>query len=313
MQVYTVVSCPTSYTDEDVKNKCAKGSQPPEGDTIYTTPVTNKQKRITYANAYCALCNGDDDYEPWTLTAGCADAPAGTVAPNFVDTRSVGSSPSANSEAPNSASGAKSAEKVSVGLHFNPAAILGGDKAATGGFNKEIKVPTFGLGDKINKTIGSATGVFGVKLSRAKRQTKNFQKYAAKLNEILKTVKYDPVTKQFFGKYESNLLVCEFSSKLPASLKNNVRKCVPNLIAECPGNAEGTKACQGAMAVVSDKITKKVYRNKECALCNGASAENLTGCPGGVRTASSTLFTTGTKSAGGDSCSDPKVAAKFCR
>lgn len=61
-------------------------------------PVTNKNKKITYGNEYCAICNNDYAYVPWNLTAWCSQeindnltTTSSTVRPTpFVDHHAIG-------------------------------------------------------------------------------------------------------------------------------------------------------------------------------------------------------------------------------
>lgn len=232
LQIYTISSCPASYADETVKRKCGKAFEPlDEDDTVILIPATNKNKRATYANAYCALCNGDTDFEPWNLGAGCGEP------------------------------------------------------------------------------VQSAK-------ARAKREAAkpkvNFSKYNNKLDRILPTAHYNAAKKQFTATYEGKELLCEFSAKQPPHFAGYVRKCLPDLVTECAAEPEGSKKCHSHTAVVYDKSNKKPYRNRECALCNGVPADKLSGCPAGVRTGASSLFSAGSKTAGSDACSNPEIAKKFC-
>ncbi|XP_071478211.1 uncharacterized protein [Diadema antillarum] len=67
-----VVSCPSGWTDENVRSKCdvAKSQVIPDVGAI---PVMSFQS-ITYRNVYCAICNGvelGEGLRPWTLELSC--------------------------------------------------------------------------------------------------------------------------------------------------------------------------------------------------------------------------------------------------
>lgn len=307
---YTVVSCASDYADADIKAKCARALLPPdEYNTAVVTPVTNLAKRTTYANAYCALCNNENDFELWERLLGCYEAQEGDL--------TVKSAPvdNSNNQTSAAASTAKPDNSVKLNLHFDPGSVLSGNKDSNSGFNKDIKIPTFGLSSKaINKTVGSDTGLFGAKISRSKRQTSqshDYRKYTSKIEEIKKLVKYDSTYQELTAQYDGKLLVCKMSSKLPDTLKSHIRVCVPNLISECVNDS--TKVCPAYTEIVYEKKTKQAYRNKECALCNGVASTALTGCPQAVRAGASSLFTSTGKAAGDDSaCKDGSLAAKFC-
>lgn len=307
IQIYIRASCPDGYKDDEIKAKCDAASAATYDATVYVNPVTNQQKRITYANAYCAICNDDTNYERWSLLAGCGEIPESYL--KSVSTTSESTSKIAPSSTPKPDNG-----KVSVKLHFNPGAVLGGDKAADSGINKEINLPTFGLGKAINKTIGSNTGLFGVKIGRSRRDTApdiDYNKYASQVDDILKTVKYDANAQRFIANYNGKKFDCKFDFRKPND--QYLRKCVHTLISECPaGQSDANALCQSYTAVVYEKSTKKAYRNKDCALCNGVAKENTTGCPVTTRSEGSSLFSTSSKSVGDAGCSDDKVAAKFC-
>lgn len=217
-----VVSCPAAYADATVKRKCDKGLQKlDEDDTVVMLPVTNKKKRVTYANAYCALCNDDTDFELWTLGAGCGELDPKT---NGVD----------------------------------------------------------------------------------------YSKYNRKLDQILPLAHYNASVQQFTATYEGKELRCSFTAKMPHAFDVHTRKCYSNMVSTCAANAEGNRKCQEYMAIVSSKATKTPYRNRDCAICNGVPADDLTGCSLGVRTGASALFSAGSKAAGSDACSNPEIAKKFC-
>ncbi|XKL66694.1 hypothetical protein PGB90_010114 [Kerria lacca] len=322
-KVYMVVSCPSTYTDAHIKDLCAKTLYPLEEDnTIIIRPVTNKNKRVTYANAYCAICNGDSDFEPWPLTAGCGEAPPGYLTSTSTTQNSINkvqnrisdsSSPSKTTPTTTSIPD----RSIKLDIHFNPGALLGGNKSANAGINTEVKLPTLGLGGTsvIDKTIGSATGIFGINVKRNKRDSTlslDFNKYASNVGEIVKNVEFDQNLKQFIAKYNGKDFICKFGSKMPANYNDYIRKCVPNMISDCPGNSEATSRCQSYTAVVYDKSNKQPYRNKDCASCNGVPLNVTTGCPSAVRTEASSLFDVSNKDSGGMFCNDPVIAEKFC-
>ncbi len=68
-----IATCPQHYVDHNIKIRCEKSLHPiDEDDTKLIQPVTNIHRNVTYANEYCAACNGDYDYQLWNLTSYCS-------------------------------------------------------------------------------------------------------------------------------------------------------------------------------------------------------------------------------------------------
>lgn len=321
-----IQSCAPDYTNELIKQYCAKALQPLD-DTDYfkIRPAINIKKRITYANLYCALCNKDTDVQPWNLTAGCGVAPTGYINPastvnNSPENKiSIPNTPSksASSTVPSTVPNKSNNKNVKINLHFNPGAIFGNNKNANAGINEEFTLPSFGASTKIlNKTIGSQTGIFGATIGRFKRQIRrenlelNFYEYSSKTDEILKTVKYNPNVQELVGKYNGKDFICRVIASISPEIKTYSRTCVPNVIDQCPNDPEATKLCQSYTQLVYKMST--AYKNRDCAHCNGITDAELSGCPPEVREGGSSLFSVaGTGNPDSVACK-VKDSEKFC-
>ena len=83
------VTCPETWTEGDVSNKCAAALLPlTSTDVLPFIPVTNPTTNITYGNRYCAECNGDSDHQAWNEFPSCGNVadeyltPDGTIKPD---------------------------------------------------------------------------------------------------------------------------------------------------------------------------------------------------------------------------------------
>lgn len=307
-----ITTCPPEYTNQEVISKCLASTKPLEDDdNSVIRPVTNLKRRVTYGNAYCAQCNNDlDDIALWNATAKCGEAPSGYL--NSVNTennlpRNSYYTPEENelttptrSIYSSSPSGNKNSGVPPKGINIRVPFPV--DTNAETLYNVPIKIPS----------IGS----FNLQLTRQKRDSVNidFGKNAKDLDRILQNVRYDPYAKKFVSRFEGKDFICEFSSQMPKHFDLYVRKCVPNLISSCPPSAsqEIVDKCQASTAIVYQKSSKKAFKNRDCAKCNGASEISLTGCPSEFqRVAASSLFST-TDKGSSPPCNTPELKAKFC-
>lgn len=73
--LYVKAVCPESWKDAEISEKCdlALKRRLNAHNLDITTPVTSYSTNVTYANAYCALCNSDKNFEYWNVTVGCYD------------------------------------------------------------------------------------------------------------------------------------------------------------------------------------------------------------------------------------------------
>ncbi|XP_068755921.1 uncharacterized protein [Montipora capricornis] len=61
-------TCPRNWTDEIVRHKCQSGNQ---SNLFNDWPVFDRNRRITYRNVFCAMCNGAVNTTYWNLEAIC--------------------------------------------------------------------------------------------------------------------------------------------------------------------------------------------------------------------------------------------------
>ena len=77
--IHTVVGCPTTVKGENetkwpqLVQKCRRGLESGSivdvttDDVLFSIPVTSLSDNVTYANVFCALCNGVSQYEFWSV------------------------------------------------------------------------------------------------------------------------------------------------------------------------------------------------------------------------------------------------------
>ncbi|PSN47109.1 hypothetical protein C0J52_16006 [Blattella germanica] len=73
---YIVKTCPNSWTDTRIQNKCENYLETIKEEPIIGHPITSKVTKITYANYYCARCNDDlkvSTMVRWRLAVTCRD------------------------------------------------------------------------------------------------------------------------------------------------------------------------------------------------------------------------------------------------
>ena len=67
-----VTSCPQNYLIESIKSRCGYFDyESANNDLSLMTPVTNSKYKITFANSYCAMCNGIDSFNKWQVELKC--------------------------------------------------------------------------------------------------------------------------------------------------------------------------------------------------------------------------------------------------
>lgn len=291
-QIYMLTTCPTGYPNQAVASKCSASLQPLEGpDNSVIRPATNLKRRITYGNAYCALCNNDiEDVTLWNLSAKCGEAPAGY----FDSQNRISQTSENNHEFSHPVKNSKPSFQI-PSFGFNP------------GF--QVQSP-FGNNLKPNNFN---PGSF---LRRQKRQQFNvdYNKYRKELDNILENVRYDSNTNRYVSQYNGKYFVCEFASRQPEDFDIYVRYCVPNMVSSCPQyytDEETIRKCSSETAIVYEKASKQSYKNKYCAICNNIPEISLTGCPLAERVAGSSLFSTSDKGAS-PPCDTPELKKKFC-
>lgn len=102
--------------------------------------------------------------------------------------------------------------------------------------------------------------------------------YLWETNEAAKHVKYDPVTKTFRSTFNNRDYSCSYYRYMSENLRQHVRTCIPS-IAECSSAADQSvvEKCLSYTGIVYRKNV--VYKNEDCAVCNGSQRDSLKGCP----------------------------------
>lgn len=255
--------CPEKWSSQEIAFQCQQSTMSlSNGDISFVIPVTNIQTNITYGNKYCALCHGVIDYTLWSIKPSCGEMPSSLIQDKWST-----SNPSPYVRV------RRSSKPVYVSFK-----------------NREIKMDLKNLNEKIEDPVGRKTGSKFVhsllkylRRRRRKRDTKlnvDYNRYALKANEIWSVASYDARIGYFVSKYEEKNFICEVSVKLPSELKSNVRTCIPNLIEHCTNdnNVDAAQKCKTYTSIVYNRKDEKVYRNRDCAKCNNAPLEYLTGC-----------------------------------
>ncbi|XP_065217527.1 uncharacterized protein LOC135843521 [Planococcus citri] len=287
-QVYQITSCPPEYQNQAVVAKCLASPPPLDGpDNSIIRPVTNPKTRITYGNAYCALCNNDlNDVMLWNLSARCGEAPAG-----YFDSQNRIFETSENNN----------------------------EVYAPPRYAKPYSRPSFlfGLnqGNPIRFLSPTLKPPYNINYNRRKREQINidFNRNRKDLDNILENVRYDSNSRRFVSQYNGKNFICEFASVLPKELELYVRKCVTDMVSTCPpySDPEIAKKCLEETSITYEKASKTAYKNKYCAKCNDVPEISLTGCPQGERQAASSLFSTSDKGSA-PPCDTPELKKKFC-
>lgn len=75
--------CPKNYTNTIIRLKCENNTIGEKTDDVkLMKPVTDTRQNITYANEYCALCNGISDFHSWPLKFTCRQKNTGNCTTN---------------------------------------------------------------------------------------------------------------------------------------------------------------------------------------------------------------------------------------
>lgn len=99
------------------------------------------------------------------------------------------------------------------------------------------------------------------------------------IEDLWPNVRFLPAQESFLTTYKDKRFICTFDSKMPAEMVAFVRKCLPNLISECPDDDEKNELCQSYMEVVYDRYNSLAFRNQDCAECNSVPPEDASFCP----------------------------------
>lgn len=298
-KVYILTSCPAGYTNQAVVSKCLASLKPLEGpDNSVIRPATNINKRITYGNVYCAVCNNDFDITLWNLSARCGEPPAG-----YLDSSTPISTTSKPVET--------STQVLSSPKPSNPPKV----EISTTSEKPRITATTrksffpFSLGGRpTSKPTSNSNSNSFLRLKRQQPAGIDFNKYRKDINQILENVHYDSAVQRFVSQYNGKSFVCEFSSQMPKDFESNLRICVPGMVSSCPPYAdrETARKCSSNTAIVYEKILKTPYKNKYCARCNNVKESDLTGCPQAQRQSGSDIFNTANAGAT-PPCNNPEI------
>ncbi|XP_077552910.1 uncharacterized protein LOC144167552 [Haemaphysalis longicornis] len=82
--VFMVVGCPSTWTDDEVKENCEKAGS--FNDTFYSIPVTS-DNHITYRNGFCAICNNDTANNTFWTTVSRGAEDVRLVMPDVVSSQ----------------------------------------------------------------------------------------------------------------------------------------------------------------------------------------------------------------------------------
>lgn len=124
------------------------------------------------------------------------------------------------------------------------------------------------------------------------------------LHEIMKYAKYDEFTKVFRSFYKGNNYTCRYQKTAPTDIILALRQCVSS-IHFCPSDYPDkaiSDRCISYTAVLYTDAQPYVYKNQHCALCNGNTRKDLTGCSEtGNKVGASILFSGTNKGSASDS------------
>lgn len=135
------------------------------------------------------------------------------------------------------------------------------------------------------------------------------------VDDLWRNVRFQPAHESFVANYEGKNYVCTFDPKMPAGMAAFVRRCLPNLISECPDEGRKNELCQSYTEIVYDRVNSLSFRNKDCAECNSVPPEDASYCPQAEITTDpehALVISSLNKAANGDYCANPILPRYFC-
>lgn len=129
--------------------------------------------------------------------------------------------------------------------------------------------------------------------------------YYWETTEATKYIEFDSITKTFKSKFNNRRYECTYHTVAPSEFDQHLRACVSNVVSGCPanftaaGDPELDEKCKSYTSVCVSRYQQNIlYRNRECALCNGEKTEDFQAICGPIQTTQvdlSTIFTSGIK------------------
>lgn len=286
--------CLSTWNDDNVITKCKKSILPAEDDLSIITPLTNINTGITYGNVYCAICNDVytidtmNEFFAWNLTTKCGELPNDVLpADSFPYTWKFEIPPSVilnnNQEIVVSANLPVLYPDLvnwSNNGYYLIDVLLYYVNESTNSI-RQIRSTQIPVNIEVLEIRSPSNNLY-LYLNRRKRLVNTNIDYFKYINEwpfIASNVNYNPFLRMWISHYKNINFVCEFDSVIPEN-ELPYRICIPNVINECSNldDAIFNHGCQIRTAVVYDK-NGTMYRNKDCALCNGIKEKDIVPCP----------------------------------
>lgn len=136
------------------------------------------------------------------------------------------------------------------------------------------------------------------------------------VEQVFPSVRYHSAQESFLATFDGKNFVCTFDSKMPADMAAFVRKCLSNLISECPDDEEKNELCQSYTEIVYDRHNSLSFRNKVCAECNSVPPQDASYCPQSEiatdRAADRFVISSRDKERNRNLCANPIVPRYFC-
>lgn len=302
--------CANDWHDSQMSGLCEMSTDLPQGeDFSIHLPISNGNLRKTYGNSYCAVCNNDQDmasWVAWNMGVACGEAPAGYVRkPSVFEDKAAAyryPKPSAYLPPFEELGGGGNDDydgEARLNVYMNAATSTdeqnGGNRISGPGFILDVNLylfngsnpegydlQTLSLPVRIETNTLPAAGSWNSRSKRDSEPDVDFKKYRHLARKIAMNANYDPYTGKYISYYENKHFVCKFGALLPDGAELFTRKCVPNLIHDCPEEYDKdtiSDQCSLYTQVVYNVKSNNAYRNRDCARCNGQKDDDVQGQP----------------------------------